>query len=284
MTRKKIREENNYFSDGTLSRRLERTEAKSGAGFVEARARLFPGSDVEWIEVAGAYALFDGVGSPVTQTFGLGLFEEVGEAELGKIENFFRARNSPVFHEVSPMGDPALTSLFNQRGYHPLEYSSVLIRRLDSIPVSNTSDGKVKVRLIEDHEKQLWADVSAEGWREFTELKDFIREISNISSYRTDASLFLAELDGQAIATGALCIHDGVALLAGASTIPEYRQRGAQSALLDARLRYASEHDCDLAMICTQPGSASQRNAERNGFRIAYTRTKWQLTFPAKNL
>ena len=25
------------------------------------------------------------------------------------------------------------------------------------------------------------------------------------------------------------------------------------------------------------PGSASQRNAERNGFRIAYTRIKWAL-------
>jgi len=25
------------------------------------------------------------------------------------------------------------------------------------------------------------------------------------------------------------------------------------------------------------PGSGSQRNAERHGFRIAYTRTKWQL-------
>ena len=26
-----------------------------------------------------------------------------------------------------------------------------------------------------------------------------------------------------------------------------------------------------------EPGSASQRNAERQGFRIAYTRVKWQL-------
>jgi hypothetical protein len=25
-----------------------------------------------------------------------------------------------------------------------------------------------------------------------------------------------------------------------------------------------------------QPGSGSQRNAERNGFRIAYTRIKWR--------
>jgi hypothetical protein len=27
--------------------------------------------------------------------------------------------------------------------------------------------------------------------------------------------------------------------------------------------------------MVTQPGSGSQRNAERHGFRIAYTRTKW---------
>jgi hypothetical protein len=25
------------------------------------------------------------------------------------------------------------------------------------------------------------------------------------------------------------------------------------------------------------PGSQSQRNAQKNGFNIAYTRTKWQL-------
>jgi hypothetical protein len=32
---------------------------------------------------------------------------------------------------------------------------------------------------------------------------------------------------------------------------------------------------CDLAMVCTEPGSGSQRNAERQGFQIAYTRIKW---------
>jgi hypothetical protein len=30
-------------------------------------------------------------------------------------------------------------------------------------------------------------------------------------------------------------------------------------------------------MMCAQPGSQSQRNAEKHGFRIAYTRIKWQL-------
>ena len=45
--------------------------------------------------------------------------------------------------------------------------------------------------------------------------------------------------------------------------------------LLEDRLRYAAAQGCTIGMIVTQPGSGSQRNAERHGFRIAYTRTKW---------
>ena len=76
---------------------------------------------------------------------------------------------------------------------------------------------------------------------------------------------------------GADARRRGVALLAGASTVPEGRRQGAQRALLEARLQTAVDAGCDLAMMVAAPGSASQRNAERQGFRIAYTRTKWQL-------
>jgi len=39
-------------------------------------------------------------------------------------------------------------------------------------------------------------------------------------------------------------------------------------------MKYAAAQGCDIAMMCALPGSASQRNAERQGFRIAYTRIK----------
>jgi GNAT superfamily N-acetyltransferase len=77
--------------------------------------------------------------------------------------------------------------------------------------------------------------------------------------------------------TGALICRGGVALFAGASTVPAARHQGAQRALFEARMRVARAHGCDIAMVCTAPGSASQRNAERQGFRIAYTRIKWRL-------
>jgi len=90
---------------------------------------------------------------------------------------------------------------------------------------------------------------------------------------------FLAELNGQPIATGALTIAGDVALLAGASTVPSARRQGAQNALLEERLQYAAAHGCTVAMMVTLPGSGSQRNSERHGFRIAYTRTKWGTGF-----
>jgi len=70
-------------------------------------------------------------------------------------------------------------------------------------------------------------------------------------------------------------IHDGLALICGDGTLPSYRHRGVQTLLLQARLADAAASGCKLAAICTQPGSGSQRNAERQGFRIAYTRIKW---------
>ncbi|HEX4593259.1 MAG TPA: hypothetical protein VH157_03240 [Bryobacteraceae bacterium] len=57
--------------------------------FARARRRLFPDSGAEWMECGGAYAVFDGVDSPVTQTFGLGIFEELNAASLDTIERFF---------------------------------------------------------------------------------------------------------------------------------------------------------------------------------------------------
>jgi GNAT superfamily N-acetyltransferase len=271
-------EEHFPFSDLTLARRLERAEAHSNASFVEARARYFPESDARWIEVAGAYAMFDGPSSPLTQTFGLGLFEKVTAAELERVEEFFQGRGAPVFHEVSPLADPELTALLNARGYKPVEFTSVMYRpiRIDLTLKASRND-RIRVRMVRESEQELWAKTAAAGWSEYTDLGDFMLEIGRISVGRADAIAFLAELNEKPIATGALSIFKGVGLLAGASTVPEARKQGAQLSLLDARLRYAAEQGCDIAMICALPGSASQRNAERHGFRIAYTRAKWRL-------
>jgi GNAT superfamily N-acetyltransferase len=265
------------FCDKAISQKLERTEARANADFVVSRARIQPESGAEWIEVAGTYAMFDGVESPLTQTFGLGVFEEITGAHLDEIEIFFRKHEAPVFHEVSPLADPSLMTLLSDRGYRPFELTNVMFRELGGDEDRKVNRGIV-TRVINKGEEEMWARTAGEGWStEMPGLEDFMYNFTLIGAQSDGARPFIGELDGKAIATGKLYVYDDVALLAGASTIPSGRRQGAQTALLDARLRRADDEGCTLAIMGAMPGSQSQRNAEKNGFRVAYTRTKWQL-------
>src|SRR5262245_44696058 len=150
-------------------------------------------------------------------------------------------------------------------------------------PVARTNEppppaGPVSVRLMRDDEQQLFVRISAAGWKtEHPQLEAFLLEMGEVNAGRAGAVSFFAELAGRPVATAVLALHERVALFGGACTIPEARRHGAQRALLDARLRHAAEQGCDLAMISAGPvGGPSQRNAERHGFRIAYTRIKWR--------
>ncbi len=264
------------FAGLDLSRRLERAEGQACLEFAEARHRLYPESGATWIECAGAYAVFDGVDSPVTQSFGLGLYEPLSPVSLDRIESFFIDRGAVVVHEVSPFAGIATIDLLCARGYRPIELSSVLHQPV--VRPATKDHGAVTVRVAADEEAALWSDVSSRGWaHEHPEMRDFLQQFGAIGFAREKSVNFIAELDGKAGAAGALCLHDGVALFGGASTVPEMRRRGLQAALLEARMRYAFERGYELAMMVTEVGSQSQRNAEREDFRIAYTRTKWRL-------
>lgn len=269
------------LADVGLAQRLEGAEAHANAMFVESRARRMPETGACWMSVAGTLAMFDGVGSPITQTFGLGMFEPVTPGTLDALESFFLSRGSDVFHEVSPLADPSAPALLNDRGYRPCEFTSVLYQPLSpAVAERPDADGRFDVVVADAERQLLWADTALRGWREFVEVRDFMASFGPIAAGARDAYPFIAFDSGQAIATGMLGIHGGVALLAGASTVPEARGRGAQRALLRARLRLAAERGCTLAMMCASPGGGSQRNAERQGFRIAYTRIKWHRHRP----
>jgi GNAT superfamily N-acetyltransferase len=260
-------------TDLFLAHRLEQTEALANRNFVNARALLEPESGATWMQFAGGYAMYDGVGSPLTQVFALGVREIPTESDFRGLEAFFDERGADTVIEVCPMAHASVLQWIAAHGYTPVEFSTVLHREIDS-PVASHGGG-LTVRVIDPAERSLWADRSAEGWASDPAFAGMIRALAWVSAHATDNHCFVAELDGGVVATGGLAIHDDVALLAGASTIPAFRGRGAQGALLSARLEYARSAGCTVAMLAAAPGSTSQINAERKGFRIAYTRLKW---------
>ena len=88
-------------------------------------------------------------------------------------------------------------------------------------------------------------------------------------------------LEGQAIGgAGLLFVDDDAAYFCGATTLPAFRKRGVQSALMARRLEHALDLGCHT--ICTETGEPvpgdpqhSYRNMQKAGFQVAYVRENY---------
>ena len=266
-----------FFADLELARRLETTDALAGVEFARAWARLHSYTGEVSLRVAGGHAGFAGADSPVTQAFGLGLDGPVTESDMNRMEGFYRAHGAPVNIETCPLADPSLLKLLNERGYRPIEYSNVLARELtaDDANFTRESPSPIQVRRAAPNEAEAYSLIVAKSFFENTEITPEFMDVIMSPFHAAGAYFLLAEVDGVARGGAMMSVHHRVASLGGAGTLPEFRNRGVQKDLLLARLALAAELGCDLAMVATNPGSGSQRNVERLGFRVVYTRTKF---------
>jgi len=83
---------------------------------------------------------------------------------------------------------------------------------------------------------------------------------------------YLVSFDGTPGAASVLYTTAGVADLFVATTVPEFRGRGAQTALIRQRLHDGLAAGCDIATSQTVVDNASPRNMARHGFQPLYHR------------
>ncbi|MGA7852407.1 MAG: GNAT family N-acetyltransferase [Candidatus Acidiferrales bacterium] len=269
------------FIDIDLARRAEMAEANAGRECAEAFHRLHPEFPVAIQEIAGGVAVFAGPDSPVTQAIGVGLNGPVTDDELDALAAFFRSRNAPAAVELCPFVEMSLYEKFAARDYKLLEVSNVLLldhlaQALAAAPAA--APPGVTIRAATPGESKLWTQIVAQGFAEHFPVTQSLLDVMEGFCHRSSpCSFLLAYVDGEPAGGGVVSAYQGVAGLFGASTLPAFRRRGVQTALLRARLAWALDNDCDLVVSITQPGSISHRNIERFGFRVAYTRTKLVL-------
>jgi hypothetical protein len=273
------------FADQDLARRVEEAWAYLGVENARAQARLNPESGASALAIGGGYAVFMGPGSPLSQVQGVGLYGPVGDAEFERMESFYRERGSPVHFELASLADATLLALLSRRGYRAYEQTHVLVRpigaREPSTVEGSAHDRKadarsteVEVAPVRPGEVVTWAEsVLRCFFPDPAELPRPLLEGAIAMASIPAVSCWLARVGGRIAGGGAMVIHNRLALICGDGTLPEFRSQGVQTALLRARLDRAHRSGCDLAVICTQPGSSSQRNAERQGFQVVYART-----------
>jgi GNAT superfamily N-acetyltransferase len=270
------------FVDLALARRLEIAQTWRGVRYARARQELHPALPVGVEPLAGGYLIYTGDGMPLNRAVGLGVHGPVGAADLDLVEQFYRRRNLPPRIDVCPLADGSLLELLNLRGYRLEKFYSVLLYPLSEPAISELGAPEsapvgIGISQAGPEDAELWLKTVARGFEETDVPTQAMLDILAPNFYASHAACFFAWIGGQPAGGGGMYVHEGVAEFGGASTRPEFRRRGVQTALLRARLAAAREQGCDLAIALTSPGSASQRNIERVGFRLAYTKATLML-------
>jgi GNAT superfamily N-acetyltransferase len=264
------------FLNLELARRIETAEAQAAVECAEALERFRPGSGAAVRRLAGGFAVYCGPSSPITQAVGMGLDGPVSEEEFDRMEEFYRSRGEAVRVETAPLADATFIELFGQRGYRVTEFSNVMARHVSDYEGEPEPPEGVTVEKVGKDQIDLWVQTVAQGFAEQFPVSEELLEVMRMFALAPKTECYLARVDGKIAGGGTLTIHDGVAGLFGASTLPIARKRGVQTVLLQRRLARAAKTGSDLAVSLAQPGSISQRNIMRQGFRVLYTRVKFE--------
>ena len=254
-----------------LARRLEMAHAWRGMEYARTQATLHPDWPVAVRAIAGGLAIHVCPGSPVNKVTGLGMHGLIHTADWRQVEEFYQQNHASPRVDLCPLADPSLLELLRQHAYRLQGFMNVLACALPHEVIPLHCSPEVEVTRAGRAEGELWIRTTAQGFENAETPPPRSLDILAPNFYAVNAVPYLARVGGQPAGGGSILLHEGVAEFGGDSTHPAFRRRGVQAALLQARLAAAHELGCDLAMLLTEPGSASQRNAERAGFRVMYT-------------
>jgi len=265
------------FVDLDFARRLEMAEMIL-PDCVEAIRAYSPSDPIASLTIAGGVGFFGGESYPANQIVGLGLYGEVTAAQLDEVEDFFRSRGVPSTVVLSPLANESVRKLLGERGYGIGEFNTVLIRRVNPKEPLTMPPGVIVERVTKQTEMP-WMSAIAKGFE--TELVVAESVFGGFAAL-PGAMAFLARIEDKVVGgCGGRAIPEArIAAFFGTSTMPEYRGRGVQTALIAKRLHEAGLAGCEYAVVSTHPGSGSQRNMERRGFRVAYTKAVMVRTWP----
>jgi GNAT superfamily N-acetyltransferase len=251
-------------SDLALAIRLEQAAAAFGYDAVQTHRGLFPQSSAEAVAFGSGVSLFLNEESPLTQVRGAGMSGVMAASDVDEMEAFFNERMAPVTITVTPFADSALLTHLSRRGYEFGCFLNTLVRDVSPADVSIDSD------VVLAGDEREWSLTMAEAF--FDVVTPMGIELGR-TLFRVPTCRNLIIRAGAEPAAGAqLEIRNGLGVLQCDGTLARFRGEGLQSKLIRARLSLAAEAGCDLVTADTAPGSQSQRNYERLGFRVVYTK------------
>ncbi|MBT2636725.1 GNAT family N-acetyltransferase [Bacillus sp. ISL-39] len=200
--------------------------------------------------------------------------KEGDEKQIDKIIDFYKQKEIPVRFELTPAHtSPELLTHLSETGFYQNDFHTTLFAPLSIVETSY--EQKIDIRKLKRNEFDTFADIYTKGFEMPTFLKSGIAQNNEILYNIKNWTFYLASYENEPAGIGVLFIKDSIATLAAAATLPTFRNKGIQSAVIKHRIYQAILQNCDLIVGQAKFGSISQNNMERAGLSIAYTKAIW---------
>lgn len=257
------------MSNDEVTARIERAERDAFVSLYQAAAGT---CDTGWNETDGIWTVW----SPRDDDPGYSCVMNLADAAdpmgmLATIEPIARGNGASVLGIDAP---PALTATFPEAELSKMGFSAdyqecVWARRIET-GEQFLAASDPRISLATPDEREEFARVLNIG---FEVAGDSVRGKIFASAIGLPGwRHYLVRFDGEPGSASVLYVTEGVAQLFVATTIPAYRGRGAQTALIQRRLADAGAAGCDLATSQTVVDNASPRNMARHTFEPLHRR------------
>ncbi|HTV01431.1 MAG TPA: GNAT family N-acetyltransferase [Luteitalea sp.] len=262
-----------------LAQRIEAAEARLSLAMADV-VRRGGRDDAFGLVVGSGAAVYCGPGEPMTKVIGVGVSEPLTDVDIDRIEAAYASTGVFPGFEMATLGDFDSIRRLERRGYVLQRIEMAHGRDLTRPTLIDPPSGGLRVERGHD---ELWARLSVGGFAapdtvdgrdapaehyDTSVLERVVQQFAGVDSVRR----YVAFLDDVPAGAGSARVDGTLFQMCGASTLPEHRRRGVQSALLAARLADARAAGCDLAVVTVEPGSPSQANVVRRLFAPLYSR------------
>jgi ribosomal protein S18 acetylase RimI-like enzyme len=261
------------FVDKALARRFESAEEMPQVEYARIYQKIRPEIGAAEEEICGGHMIFAGLNSPIGRAVGMGFSGPVTAADLDRLENFYRVREAPAQLDYCPLTDASVLELTKERKYGIAELNNLHFLPLTNLPSFAMPEGVVIRPGVKEQATEL-SNIVTQSFFEKGDAPEGFQDLITPMFAFPGAITYGVTIDGTlvAAAAGLVIPEHRIFALFGAGTLPAYRGRGIQTALLRTRMQAAHDAGCEFAVVVTQGGTTSERNCLRLGFRTAYSK------------
>ncbi|MBC8100216.1 MAG: hypothetical protein H7Y11_12290 [Armatimonadetes bacterium] len=199
---------------------------------------------------------------------------------LDEILGWYRTHHCHCRFDILPSNaTEKLLPALAQRGFYQAGFYAALYAAAE-YHTDYTAPATLYLERIPSGDRELMLDVYAAGFNFSAKTQPVMRASLRGLFDSPNVRFYGANINDKLVGISTLFLSDSVGYVASSTTLPQYRGRGCQPALLNRALADAALEQCDLVVSHCGFASISQRNLERIGLRLAYTKAVWTQRRP----